>query len=162
MMRVGLIGLGRVGEGMSRQMIQAGHEVWGYRKDTEAANEQYEKGYISGYATSIETLVQVVKKKECIYGEKSGETIITEQSGVFQMVIPEERVEDTLDELIPLLREGDIIIDYSNNDTTKCQELEKYCSKLGISYIFSGVYGATHAINACSKIFQSLSPGNAK
>ena len=50
-------------------------------------------------------------------------------------------------------------IEDSTSDITKCQELEKYCSKLGISYIFSGVYGAPYAINACSKIFQSLSPG---
>ena len=63
---------------------------------------------------------------------------------------------------IPFLEEGDIIIDHSTSDITKCQELEKYCSKLGISYIFSGVYGAPYAIGACSKIFQSLSPGNVK
>ena len=67
-----------------------------------------------------------------------------------------------LDELLPVLEEGDIIIDHSNSDITKCQELEKYCSKLGISYIFSGVYGAPYAIDTCSKIFQSLSPGNIK
>ena len=76
------------------------------------------------------------------------------------MTCPEQKAEDTLDELLPLLEEGDIIIDHSTSDISKCQELEKYCSKLGISYIFSGVYGATYAVNACSKIFQSLSPGN--
>ena len=80
--------------------------------------------------------------------------------GIFQITLPEVKVEDTLDELLPLLEEGDIIIDHSNTDITKCQELEKYCSKLGISYIFSGVYGAPYAIDVCAKIFQSLSPGN--
>ena len=69
---------------------------------------------------------------------------------------------DTLDELLPLLEGGDIIIDHSSSDIKKCQKLEKYCSKLGISYIFSGTYGAPYAIDACSKIFQCLSAGNIK
>ena len=29
-MKVGLIGLGRMGEGMSRRMMKEGIEVWGY------------------------------------------------------------------------------------------------------------------------------------
>ena len=59
-MKVGMIGLGRMGEGMSRRMIKAGIEVHGYRNNVKKAEEQYEKGYISGYTTSLESLVQVV------------------------------------------------------------------------------------------------------
>jgi len=59
-MKVGMIGLGRMGEGMSRRLIANGHEVWGYRNNYEKANEQFEKGYISGCTTSVESLVQVV------------------------------------------------------------------------------------------------------
>ena len=59
-MKVGLIGLGRMGEGMSRRMLKAGIEVWGYRRNYEKANQQFEKGYISGCTTSLESLVQVV------------------------------------------------------------------------------------------------------
>jgi len=161
-MKVGLIGLGRMGEGMSRRMMKEGIEVWGYRRNYEKAQEAYEKGYVTGVTTSIENLVHQVKEKRSIYGEKSGETVHTSTPGIFQLVISSELVEDTLDELLPLLEEGDIIIDHITSDISKCQELEKYCSKLGISYIFSGTYGANHAINACFKIFQSLSPGNVK
>ncbi len=32
-MKVGIIGLGRMGEGMSRRLITAGHEVHGYRNN---------------------------------------------------------------------------------------------------------------------------------
>ena len=53
-MKVGIVGLGRMGEGMSRRMIKAGIEVHGYRNNVQKANEQYEKGYISGYTTSLE------------------------------------------------------------------------------------------------------------
>ena len=81
---------------MSRRMIKAGIEVHGYRNNVQKANEQFEKGYISGYATSLESLVQVVHSQKSIYGEKSGETIITKAPGVFMMVVPAETVEETL------------------------------------------------------------------
>ena len=55
-MKVGMIGLGRMGEGMSRRMIKQGIEVWGYRNNAKKAEEQYEKGYISGFTTSLEKL----------------------------------------------------------------------------------------------------------
>ncbi len=156
-MKVGIIGLGRIGEGMGRRMIKEGIEVWGYSSTNyESACGQYEAGYISGCVTSIEYLVQAVKSDSKQY------TSVGKIPGIFQITLPEQKAEDTLDELLPLLEEGDIIIDHSTSDITKCQELEKYCSKLGISYIFSGVYGSNHAINVCSKIFQSLSPGNVK
>jgi len=153
-MKVGMIGLGRTGEGMARRMIEKGIEVWGYSSTNyENACGQYEAGHISGCVTSLEYLVRAVKSDSKQY------TSAGRIPGIFQITLPEQKAEDTLDELLPLLEEGDIIIDYSTSDITKCQELQKYCSKLGISYIFSGVYGASYAISACSKIFQSLSPG---
>ena len=153
-MKVGLIGLDRTGEGMARRMLAKGIEVWGYSSSYENACGQYEAGYISGCVTSLEYLVQAVKSDSLRY------TSAGKVPGIFQITLPEVKVEDTLDELLPLLEGGDIIIDHSTSDITKCQELELYCSKLGISYIFSGVYGAPYAIDVCSKIFQSLSPGN--
>ena len=62
------------------------------------------------------SLVQVVKEKKSIYGDKSGETVYVETPGVFQLVIPAETVEDTLNELLPLLSDGDIIIDHGNSN----------------------------------------------
>jgi len=154
-MKVGMIGLGRTGEGMSRRMIEKGIEVWGYSSTNyESACGQYEAGYISGCVTSLEYLVQAVKSDGLTY------TSAGRVPGIFQITLPEQKTEDTLDELLPLLEEGDIIIDHSTTDIRKCQELELYCSKLGILYVFSGVYGAHVAIDTCAKIFQSLSPGN--
>ena len=75
-MRVGIIGLGRMGEGMSRRMMKAGIETWGYRRNYAKAEEAYEKGYVSGIASSLESLVQSVKG----------------WSWYFQLVIPAELV----------------------------------------------------------------------
>ena len=63
-MKVGLIGLGRMGEGMSRRMMKAGIEVWGYRRNYKKAEEAFEKGYVSGVTTSLEGLVQAVHHQE--------------------------------------------------------------------------------------------------
>ena len=106
-MKVGLIGLGRMGEGMSRRMMKDGIEVWGYRRNYAKAQEAYEAGYVSGVAASLESLVQIVHEQEGMVGKAPG---------IFQLVIPAELVEDTLNELLPLLGDGDIIIDHGNSN----------------------------------------------
>ena len=173
-LKVGIIGLGRMGEGMSRRMIKAGIEVHGYRNNYAKAQEQFEKGYISGCTTSLETLVQVVKHKESIYAEKSGETVYTQQPGIFMMVVPAETVEDTLDELLQFCSEGDIVIDNGNSNFKDSRRRAERLAKLGIQYIdcgtSGGVYGldrgyclmvggTTSAVSICAPIFRALAPG---
>ena len=164
-MKVGIIGLGRMGEGMSRRMIKAGIEVHGYRNNVKKAEEQYEKGYISGYTTSVESLVQVVHSQEGMIGKAPG---------VFMMVVPAETVEDTIDELLQFCVEGDIIIDHGNSNFKDSRRRADRLAKLGISYLdcgtSGGVYGldrgyclmvggANFAVSACAPIFRALAPG---
>jgi len=159
-MKVGLIGLGRMGEGMSRRMMKAGIEVWGYRRNYEKSKEAYEKGYISGCTTSLESLVKVVKS--------TGET------GIFQLVIPAELVEGTLNELLPLLGPGDIVIDHGNSNFADSRKRGELLSKYGIEFIdcgtSGGVYGlergyclmvggANKAVSRCAPLFRALAPG---
>ena len=147
-MKVGIIGLGRMGEGMSRRMMNADIEVWGYRNNVQKANDQYEAGYISGYTTSVESLVQVVKETKSIYGEKSGETVITEQPGIFMMVVPAETVEETIDELLRFCSSGDIIIDHGNSNFKDSRKRAERLSKLGIAYIDCGTSGGVYGLAA--------------
>ena len=171
-MKVGMIGLGRMGEGMSRRLIAAGHEVHGYRNNYAKAQEQFEAGYISGCTTSVESLVQVVHQGTSIYGEKSGETVY--QPGVFMMVVPAETVEDTINDLLRYCREGDIIIDHGNSNFKDSRRRAERLSKLGIAYIdcgtSGGVYGLERgyclmvgggdtAVATCAPIFNALAPG---
>jgi len=172
-MKAGMIGLGRMGEGMSRRLIAAGHEIHGYRNNYKKAEEQYEKGYISGCVTSIEYLVQTVKSKEN-YGVKSGETVYTKTPGVFMMVVPAETVEDTLNELLRHCSEGDIIIDHGNSNFKDSRKRAERCAKLGIAYLdcgtSGGVYGLERgfclmvggggtAVDVCRPLFDALAPG---
>ncbi len=164
-MKVGMIGLGRMGEGMSRRMIAAGHEVWGYRNNYEKAQEQFEKGYISGCTTSVESLVQVIHNHKHISDKKPG---------VFMMVVPAETVEDTINDLLRFCREGDIIIDHGNSNFKDSRKRAERLAKLGIAYIdcgtSGGVYGLDRgyclmvgggdtAVAACAPIFNALAPG---
>ena len=164
-MKVGIIGLGRMGEGMSRRMIANGHEVWGYRNNYEKACQQYEEGYISGCTTSVESLVQVIHSYKSVSEKKPG---------VFMMVVPAETVEDTLNDLLRFCREGDIIIDHGNSNFKDSRKRAERCSKLGIAYLdcgtSGGVYGLDRgyclmvgggdtAVAACAPIFNALAPG---
>ena len=164
-MKVGMIGLGRMGEGMSRRLIAAGHEVHGYRNNYAKAQEQFEAGYISGCTTSLESLVQVVH---------AGTPLTGDVPGVFMMVVPAETVEDTLNELLQFCVEGDIIIDHGNSNFKDSRRRAERLSKLGIQYIdcgtSGGVYGLERgyclmvggtdtAVSVCRPIFDALAPG---
>ena len=164
-MKVGMIGLGRMGEGMARRMMKADIEVWGYRRNYAKAQESYEKGYVSGVTTDLESLVQVVHNQDGLVGKAAG---------IFQLVIPAELVEETLNELLPLLSDGDIVIDHGNSNFKDSRRRAERLSKLGIQYIdcgtSGGVYGlergyclmvggATGAVSVCAPIFRALAPG---
>ena len=163
-MKVGLIGLGRMGEGMSRRMMKAGIEVWGYRRNYDKAQEAFEKKYVNGVTTDIENLVKVVKQNN-----KGGT-----QPGIFQMVVPAETVEETINELLRYCGEGDIIIDHGNSNFKDSRKRAERLAKLGIQYIdcgtSGGVYGLDRgyclmvgggntAVATCSRIFDALAPG---
>ena len=164
-MKVGMIGLGRMGEGMSRRLIKAGHEVWGYRNNLKKADEQYEKGYISGYSKSIESLVDIMHDHKGVSNRKPA---------VFMMVVPAETVEDTLNELLQFCVEGDIIIDHGNSNFKDSRRRAERLSNLGIQFIDCGTSGGVHgldrgyclmvggrdtAVAACAPIFNALAPG---
>ena len=94
-MKVGIIGLGRMGEGMSRRMIKQGIETVGYRRNYDKSKTTpRRRGYFRA-VDSLETLVRVVKRDK----------LAGEVPGIFQLVIP-ELMEETINELPLLGRRG--------------------------------------------------------
>ena len=84
-----------------------------------------------------------------------------------------QKVEDTLNELLPLLGDGDIIIDHGNSNFKDSRRRAERLV-LGIQYIdcgtSGGVYGlergyclmvggADTAVSVCAPIFRALAPG---
>jgi 6-phosphogluconate dehydrogenase len=128
-MKVGMIGLGRMGEGMSRRLIAHGHEVWGYRNNYAKAQEQYESGYISGCTTSIESLVQVMHSYKAVSDQKPA---------VFMMVVPAD-----------LAKLGIAYIDCGTSGGVYGLD-RGYCLMVG---------GGDTAVATCAPIFNALAPG---
>ena len=159
-MKVGIIGLGRMGEGMSRRMMKEGIEVWGYRRNLEKATEAYVNGHVSGIAYSIPQLSEVLHRGE--------------GPAIFMMVVPAENVQGTIDELLQHTRKGDIIIDHGNSNFKDSRRRALELEKVGVEYIdcgtSGGVYGlergyclmvggSNTAVSIASPIFRALAPG---
>lgn len=158
-MQVGIIGLGRMGEGMSRRLLRADIQVWGYRRDYEKTKIAYNNGYISGAAETLENLVSEVKYDG--------------QRGVFLLVVPAATVDNTINDLVPLLSPGDIIIDHGNSNFKDSKDRATYLSSLGIEFLDCGTSGGVYGLDRgyclmvggekstvdfCSPIFDSLAP----
>lgn len=159
MLHVGIIGLGRMGENMSRRLLQKGFTTYGYRTSLDKLKEQEKVGYISLACADLATLVKAVKAKQ--------------KRGIFQMVVPAQSVEETIHTLMPLLSQGDIIIDHGNSNFKDSRRRALMLKELGIDYLdcgtSGGVYGLdrgyclmiggdTNAVQFCSPIFETLSP----
>ena len=61
-MKKNIIGLGRMGEDMSRRMIKQGIETVGYRRNYDKAKQLQEDGGYFRAVDSLETLVRIVKR----------------------------------------------------------------------------------------------------
>jgi len=160
MMHVGIIGLGRMGENMSRRMLNTGlFKTYGYRTSLDKLKEQADKGFISVASNSIEILVKDVKS--------SG------QRGVFLLVVPAQSVDSTIEELLPFLTKGDIVIDHGNSHFKETRRRSIALKTKGIDYLdcgtSGGVYGLDRgyclmvggekeAVTFCTSIFETLSP----
>ena len=101
-MRVGLIGLGRMGE-VCPVMMKEGIDVYVTEETTTAPLEAETSGYITKGVNSIQDLVHLVSYDD--YDHKV--------PGVYQLVIS-ELVKRSMS-LYHYLARGDIIIDHGNN-----------------------------------------------
>ena len=160
-MKVGIVGLGRMGEGMSRRLMKEGFETWGYRKNLKKAEDQYAKGYVSGVAYGLKQLSEVL--------HRDGE------SAIYMMVVPAETVEETINDILKSgCKKGDIIIDHGNSNFKDSRRRAEQLREHGISYLdcgtSGGVYGLergfclmvggeTEAVATASPIFRTLAPG---
>ncbi len=160
MMHVGIIGLGRMGENMSRRLLNTGRfKTFGYRTSYDKLIEQEKLGYISQASKDLSTLVKDVKSNG--------------QRGVFLLVVPAQTVEETIRLLSPLLAPGDIIIDHGNSHFKETRRRSLMLQPVGIDYLdcgtSGGVYGLDRgyclmvggpndAVQFCKDIFETLSP----
>ncbi len=126
-MQLGMIGLGRMGANLVRRLMQGGHECVAY--DVDAAAVQALQGEGAVGATTLADFVHALAKPRAIW-----------------IMVPAAVVESSLGELVPLLDEGDIVIDggntYYHDDIRRAREL----GAKGIHFVdigtSGGVFGA--------------------
>ncbi len=122
-MRIGMIGLGKMGANMSERLVRAGHEVVGYDLDPEAVRALTEAG-ASG-ASSLEDLVDQLDQPRIVW-----------------MMVPHgPPVDSTVAALNPLLEVDDILIDGGNSYYKETQRRAAECAASGHHYIDVGTSG---------------------
>ncbi len=112
-MQLGMVGLGRMGGNMADRLRAAGHHVVGYDRDPALSS-----------VASLAELTEHLQPPRAIW-----------------IMVPAGVTDATIDELTPLLGEGDIVIDGGNSrfsdDAPRAQRL----AGLGIGYVDVGVSG---------------------
>src|ERR1035437_4157148 len=123
-MQVGLIGLGRMGANMSRRWLHNGHTVFGYARTKATVDGLVAEGALSCGSVSLADLVSKLEKPRVLW-----------------LMVPAASVDATLDQLVPLLAAGDMVIDggnsYYHDDLRRSRELEP----AGIHYLDCGTSG---------------------
>ena len=121
-MQIGMIGLGRMGEGMVRRLLKAGHEPVVFDMNTQKVQELGGAGAVA--TESLEAFVKALTPPRAAW-----------------LMIPVVFVDETIERLAPLLDRGDTIIDGGNShyhdDIRRASELKS----AGLHYVDVGVSG---------------------
>ncbi len=123
-MKLAILGLGKMGGNMARRLILGGIDVVGYDRSAETVNTlATEHGLIP--AESVEDAVSKL----------SGQKI------VWLMLPSGAPTEEQIKDLIPLLSEGDIIIDGGNSNYKDSQRRGVWLAEHGIGFMDCGTSG---------------------
>ena len=158
-MRIGMIGLGRMGANMTQRLLLAGHELVVYDQNLEAVAASNASGATA--AASVTDLVNRLEPPRAVW-------IMLPAGGVTDAVI---------DELAGLLEDGDAVIDGGNANYKDTLRRAEHLSGRGIHLMDAGtsggIWGLTEGYSLMiggdpttfarlEPIFQTLAPGEDK
>src|SRR4051794_35052004 len=154
-MQLAMIGLGRMGGNMVQRLLQGGHQVVVFDRSADAV-----KAHVALGAKAAKDLADLA-------GQLSGPRV------VWVMVPAGSPVETTIEQLLPGLSKGDIIIDGGNSNFKDSIRRAAALKEKGIGFIDAGtsggVWGLTvgyclmigaspEAFKVCEPIFKTLAP----
>ncbi len=156
-MKIGFIGLGKMGFNMIQRLIKNGHEVVVWNRTPEPIKEAEKKGAIA--SKSIEDLVNKLPERKIVW-----------------LMVPSGKpVDDNIEELSKYLKKNDIIIDGGNSYWKETQQRAERLAAIGIHYLDCGTSGGVwglqngyclmyggvkEAADFIEPIFKSLAPEN--
>ena len=123
-MELGFIGLGRMGANMVERLLLGGHRIVAYNRSPDKTREAAEHGAVATF--SIEELVQNLQESP---------------RAVWIMVPAGDPTTQQIRQLIPLMKEGDIIIDGGNSNFRDSIARSKMLAEYGIEFMDVGTSG---------------------
>jgi 6-phosphogluconate dehydrogenase len=154
-MQLGMVGLGRMGANMVRRLLRAGHVGVAFDTHPEPVEQLVGEGATG--ARSLEEMVGELERPRAVW-----------------LMVPAAVVDQTLDSLVPLLDQDDVVIDggnsYYRDDLRRSARLAEH----GIHYLDCGTSGGVWgldrgyslmiggdeaAVNRLEPIFAALAPG---
>ena len=154
-MQVGMIGLGRMGGNMVRRLIRGGHACVAYSRTQATVQAVAREGAVG--ATSLADFVARLEQPRTIW-----------------LMVPAAAVDTTIDELVPRLSRGDVVVDggnsYYRDDIDRARRLEES----GLNHVDCGtsggvwglergyclmIGGETNVVRRLDAIFATLAPG---
>jgi len=154
-MQLGMIGLGRMGANMVRRLMRDGHEGVVFDLSPDSVKALAGEGAVG--SESMEDFVGKLEQPRSVW-----------------LMVPAAVVDSTLDELIPLLDEGDCVIDggnsYYRDDIRRAARLAEHKLDYVDTGTSGGVWGIDRgyclmiggpdaAVERLDPIFASLAPG---
>jgi 6-phosphogluconate dehydrogenase len=146
-----------MGANMSRRWLRYGHTVVGYARHADSVTALVKDGAISDGATSLADFVAKLVAPRVVW-----------------LMVPAASVDDTLEQLVPLLGSGDVVVDggnsYYRDDIRRANALEAS----GIGYVDCGtsggvwglergyclmIGGSDAAVAHLDPLFSDLAPG---
>jgi 6-phosphogluconate dehydrogenase len=122
-MELGMIGLGRMGANMTERLVLGGHKVITYDRSAEAIQRVVDKG-----AQGAASLTDFVKK-------------LSLPRAIWLMVPSGDPVDQTMDQLLPNLSKGDILIDGGNSNYKDSIRRAETMKTHGMHFIDAGTSG---------------------
>jgi 6-phosphogluconate dehydrogenase len=126
-MRFGMIGLGRMGSGIARRAVKAGHECVGYDRDGGLVTATAKDG-VEGAASPADLIGRLPAPR------------------VVWVMVPVGVTGAVVDELIPLFEAGDVLIDGGNSNYRDSIARASEAARAEVRYLdvgtSGGVFGA--------------------
>ncbi len=156
-MKLGMIGLGKMGGNMTERLMKGGHEVVVYDRAPETVQK-----YVGLGSQGAESPAAMVSK-------------LASPKIVWIMVPAGKPVDDTIALLLPGMSKGDVIIDGGNSNFHDTMRRGAELGEKGIDFVDSGtsggiwglangyclmIGGSDQAFKLCEPIFKTLAPEN--
>jgi 6-phosphogluconate dehydrogenase len=154
-MRIGMVGLGRMGGNMTQRLIEHGHEVVVYDRNPDAVAAASKEGAIA--AKDLADLVGQLEPPRAVW-----------------VMLPSgPPTSETVDALVALFEPGDTIVEGGNSHFAEAQRYAEELSKKDLFFVDAGVSGGvwglkngyclmvggdTDAVNRLEPIFIALAP----